>query len=228
MPGVDADQQLVAVLQQGHDDGREESPNVLGGVHVAGPEHDADDGAGVGDGHERMVALQPVVPFVGRTFLSAVRLVGDRVHVQDDATTTPTLATHALPSKREQPLRQLPAVVRAAQHRRQARLGRLRGQAVRLEGVLGGPQRAITASLRHCDAEGRVVTQRIGVVLVSPALGHQQHAGQHEFVEWVRDAVLSAVVHQRGHHRPQPQAVRDLTQEQRQRPPSGASSTPPP
>ena len=117
---------------------------------------------------ERVVALDAVVPLVRCAILSAVRLVRVRVHVEDDALVVFMLAPHPLPADVEQTLDQRPLVLLAAQHRGHPRLGGLRGEAVRLTRPLRCTKRPVCAALGDCDAEGRILQESVGIVLVWP------------------------------------------------------------
>jgi len=211
VPRIDADEQLVAVLRQGQDDGSEKAPDVLSYVLAAGRQHEPSDVASIGDRDEQPVVLHAVRPVVGETTLPAVDLVRERVHVDNDAAATAMMLANALPPYRQESLRQRAAVVRAVQYHNPARPDRLRGRPVSVSRRLRRSERAVATTTRHRHVERRVVTQYVDVIVDLPALWHQKHTRQDEFMERVRDAVQRAVVDQLCHHAPQFQAIRDVT-----------------
>jgi hypothetical protein len=97
----------------------------------------------------------------------------------------------------EKPVAENGPMLRAAQHADEPRESRLRRQSVGHDRVLRqrlvvvaappGLQRPGPPSIGHREPERRVVVERIGVVLITPALPQQQERRTHQFRERVRD-----------------------------------------
>ena len=149
-------------------------------------------------GHQRMIDALVVVAVVLRTRLMTRHFDGQRIHI-DGHVAQAVAAPASLDLPRgglQQRLAQHAAIVRGAQHARQAGERRLRGQSVGLLRVLGQRtavrgrrpsfERRDAAAGRDGEAQDGVVAQGVGVVLVAPALAQQQQRRVQQLDEWVR------------------------------------------
>jgi len=177
-------------------------------VRIARTQLGIDQVAGLGDaGDQRVEDPGVVVAIVFGAGLVAVHLDGQRVDVDGQIADAVAAALRVEPPGRtlQQGTAQDRPVLRGAQHPHQSRQRGLGGEPVghgrilrqRLA-VLVRPrlQRGNPAALGNRQAEHGVVAQRIGIVLIAPALPQEQQRGGHELRQRMRDQLGVAVVDQ--------------------------------
>lgn len=134
-----------------------------------------------------MVHLLVVVAVVGRLLLIAVYLDRQAIDVEGDLAQA-TAAVHRPPPTRGQLgdcLLQHAAVGRLGQKPQQARQRRLRRQ------VLAVADRQRAGGIRDRQPQRRIEAQRIGVVLVAPALAEHHHYRMQQ----LRQRIVNLVLH---------------------------------
>ncbi len=196
-PCVDAHHGDVAeTLARPVDDVEDHIERALCGADIARPQPGVQHVARLGDGGDQRVVDPGIVMAIPlRLRLVAVDLDGCAVDIECDGRHpfALTLGPDPAPRHLQHRLAQDLDIRRFRQDRGEARQRRLRGEPWPL-------QRRQPGRRTGGQTEGRIVAQRVGIVVVAPALCRQKHARADEGGEVVGHVHLAARILQAGSH----------------------------